>query len=147
MYACVSSGGIAMKVPGRVGEAAVYGAGCWATRDVGVSVSGTGEHVMKCMLARRAAEELASAACAFTGTQAALRDGFLGMLVGTVWRGAGVRRVIRGVRATVSPLLGPPTARMAGVLAARIEGDGVWCGVAGEALGIGVDWRAKPTHP
>jgi taspase (threonine aspartase 1) len=79
VYACVSSGGIAMKVPGRVGEAAVYGAGCWATRDVGVSVSGTGEHVMKCMLARRAADELASAACAFTGTQAALRDGFLGM--------------------------------------------------------------------
>ncbi|KAF7315505.1 hypothetical protein MIND_00065800 [Mycena indigotica] len=53
----VSSGGILLKYSGRIGEAAVFGAGCWAqTREGGVrmacSVSGTGEYIIKTSLAR-----------------------------------------------------------------------------------------------
>lgn len=63
----VSSGGIAVKYPGRVGEAAVVGAGCWAhaQRDIGTgchrrtgvaaSVTGVGERVMKHLVARECA--------------------------------------------------------------------------------------------
>ncbi|KAK1792609.1 hypothetical protein P4O66_012542 [Electrophorus voltai] len=57
--AAVSSGGLAMKHPGRVGQAAHYGCGCWAenARDArpystAVSTSGCGEHLMRTMLAR-----------------------------------------------------------------------------------------------
>ncbi|KAJ7268756.1 nucleophile aminohydrolase [Mycena haematopus] len=59
----VSSGGILLKHPGRVGEAAVYGAGCWARapvddpeqkRKLGMacSVSGAGEYIVRANLAR-----------------------------------------------------------------------------------------------
>ncbi|XP_067845563.1 threonine aspartase 1 isoform X2 [Heptranchias perlo] len=57
--AAVSSGGLAMKHPGRVGQAAVYGCGCWAENTGGhnmystaVSTSGCGEHLVRTMLAR-----------------------------------------------------------------------------------------------
>lgn len=65
----VSSGGLLLKHPGRIGEAALYGAGCWAgvvgkadtdaTRSwMACSVSGTGEAIMRANLARRIADEL-----------------------------------------------------------------------------------------
>ncbi|XP_059929163.1 threonine aspartase 1 [Gadus macrocephalus] len=57
--AAVSSGGLAMKHPGRVGQAAHYGCGCWAQNScnsnpysTAVSTSGCGEHLIRTMLAR-----------------------------------------------------------------------------------------------
>ncbi|KAJ3122108.1 taspase, threonine aspartase, 1 [Nowakowskiella sp. JEL0407] len=61
----VSSGGIFLKFPGRVGEAALVNSGCYArnatlsTLGVAVSVSGVGETIMKVGLAEKLAEEIA----------------------------------------------------------------------------------------
>ncbi|EAU91712.2 asparaginase [Coprinopsis cinerea okayama7 len=71
VVAGVSSGGMLLKLPGRVGEAGVYGAGCWAQQgeslegnhEIGVacSVSGTGEHIMRAQLARTIGERVFTA--------------------------------------------------------------------------------------
>ncbi|KXS20377.1 N-terminal nucleophile aminohydrolase [Gonapodya prolifera JEL478] len=60
-----SSGGISLKMPGRVGEAAVYGAGCWAQNGteagvpaVAVACSGTGEQIMRTRLAEAMSDYL-----------------------------------------------------------------------------------------
>ncbi|KAG0249073.1 taspase, threonine aspartase, 1 [Mortierella polycephala] len=60
----VSSGGIAMKFPGRVSEAALFGAGCWAqdpTDEIAgfaCSMTGAGEQISKTLLARTCTESL-----------------------------------------------------------------------------------------
>ncbi|XP_041469207.1 threonine aspartase 1-like [Lytechinus variegatus] len=62
----VSSGGIALKHPGRVGHAMFIGCGCWAqshtqtssSASVGCSTSGSGEQLLRCNLARTCCEGL-----------------------------------------------------------------------------------------
>lgn len=69
----VSSGGLWLKHSGRIGEAAVHGAGCWAATErvvdeeeggvecmisVGCSVSGTGEQIIRTAFARRLVESI-----------------------------------------------------------------------------------------
>lgn len=62
----VSSGGIALKHPGRVGHAMFFGCGCWAQShtktslsvSVGCSTSGSGEQLMRCNLAQTCCEGL-----------------------------------------------------------------------------------------
>ncbi|XP_076034377.1 taspase 1 isoform X2 [Oratosquilla oratoria] len=59
----VSSGGLLLKHSGRVGQAAVYGCGCWAENNcegsglnISVSTSGCGEHLIRTMFARLCAQ-------------------------------------------------------------------------------------------
>ncbi|RPD74309.1 N-terminal nucleophile aminohydrolase [Lentinus tigrinus ALCF2SS1-7] len=61
LAAGVSSGGLLLKLPGRVGEAAIYGTGCWATRSVACSVSGAGEYITRMSLARTICEAVEAA--------------------------------------------------------------------------------------
>ncbi|KAI7903997.1 putative threonine aspartase [Cokeromyces recurvatus] len=60
----VSSGGISLKFPGRVGEAAIYGSGCWAQDEKGdlpgvaCSTTGTGEQIMRTMFTYKCVQRL-----------------------------------------------------------------------------------------
>lgn len=60
----VSSGGISLKQLGRLGPAAIYGAGCWAYNQrpgkpgVGTVTSGSGEHIIRTVLARECAASI-----------------------------------------------------------------------------------------
>merc|ERR1712025_1406138 len=63
----VSSGGIALKQPGRVGQASCFGCGCWAQRpgteninSTAVSTTGCGEHLVRTFLAKECGKALAT---------------------------------------------------------------------------------------
>jgi taspase (threonine aspartase 1) len=67
--ASVSSGGVAVKSCGRVGEAAVYGSGCWAGHSgaqggvqlaTACSITGLGENIIRAGLSRMVCEVLSS---------------------------------------------------------------------------------------
>jgi len=54
-----STGGPTLKLPGRVGDAAVIGAGTYANENGGVSATGLGEPIMRYVLAKMAVDVLA----------------------------------------------------------------------------------------
>lgn len=76
-----SSGGIVLKLSGRVGQAACYGAGCWSNK-VGpktssVCTTGNGEYLMKTLLAREIAIDLLNCDCPTTTLNQVFNDKFL----------------------------------------------------------------------
>ncbi|XP_005181785.1 threonine aspartase 1 [Musca domestica] len=76
-----SSGGLILKVPGRVGQAATYGAGCWATDTDDLSVAtcttGNGEYLMKTFLAKEICTDLFTSDCAVTSLHKTFKSKFL----------------------------------------------------------------------
>jgi len=68
-----STGGLVGKLPGRVGDSCIVGAGFWADDRFGVLCSGSGEAAIGRQLARRAAEH-ARRLGALAGARAALVD-------------------------------------------------------------------------
>eukprot|EP00093_Oithona_nana_P009424 09424.XXX_436702_435346_1 [CDS] Oithona nana genome sequencing. len=80
----VSSGGIALKQPGRVGQAAVFGCGCWAQKGnpsksaytVGISTTGCGEHLVRTFLAKECALHLRSTRRPLLSLQNCMKEKF-----------------------------------------------------------------------
>ncbi|GFU43949.1 threonine aspartase 1 [Nephila pilipes] len=61
----VSSGGLLLKFPGRIGQSPIYGAGCWAENSrensrpsVACTVTGAGEYLMKTIFAKECSTRL-----------------------------------------------------------------------------------------
>jgi taspase (threonine aspartase 1) len=82
--AAVSSGGIALKQPGRVGQAAVFGCGCWAQNStpphglaVGVTTTGCGEHLIRTALAKECASDLANSRMPISALQSVMKEKFV----------------------------------------------------------------------
>ncbi|XP_011502692.1 PREDICTED: threonine aspartase 1, partial [Ceratosolen solmsi marchali] len=75
-----SSGGIILKYPGRVGQAAIWGCGTWASKgtiSVGSSTSGCGEHLVRTTLARTIAESIIETKCPTTSLYGAMQSNFI----------------------------------------------------------------------
>jgi len=53
LAAATSTGGTALKLPGRVGDSPLPGAGTYATAQAAVSATGKGEHIMRMLAAKR----------------------------------------------------------------------------------------------
>ncbi|XP_037930346.1 threonine aspartase 1-like [Teleopsis dalmanni] len=76
-----SSGGLLLKVPGRVGQAATFGAGVWAadTSDISVATctTGNGEYIMRTFLAKEICTDLLTADCAVRSLHNTFKHKFL----------------------------------------------------------------------
>lgn len=85
--AATSTGGSTGKLPGRVGDSPIIGAGTYADAGIAVSCTGNGEHIIRMTLARLAAflyQEREDAQAAVHGALADLEDtlgGEVGLIV------------------------------------------------------------------
>jgi beta-aspartyl-peptidase (threonine type) len=64
-----SSGGINLRLPGRVGDTPIIGAGTYADRNAGVSTTGHGEEIMRHLLAFRAVKAMSRLKASQAGRQ------------------------------------------------------------------------------
>lgn len=74
LAAGTSTGGCAGSLPGRVGDSPLIGAGTYADGEAAVSCTGIGEDIIRCVLAYRAAVQLAAGVEAMTAAQLCLRQ-------------------------------------------------------------------------
>ncbi|MEK6607661.1 MAG: isoaspartyl peptidase/L-asparaginase [Myxococcota bacterium] len=75
LAAATSTGGIAFKRPGRVGDSPILGAGTWADERFGAaSATGHGESIMRALLAREAIDRLRAGADATAAARAAIGE-------------------------------------------------------------------------
>lgn len=74
LAAATSTGGLGGKLPGRVGDSPIIGAGCWADRRAAVSCTGLGEYFMRTVTAADVAARIAYAGASL----AEAADGALG---------------------------------------------------------------------
>lgn len=76
-----SSGGLILKISGRVGQAATYGAGCWAintkNKSIATCTTGNGEYLMKTFLAREIVTDLQKAQCPIVSLHQTFKTDFL----------------------------------------------------------------------
>lgn len=76
-----SSGGLILKISGRVGQAATYGAGCWAEarsdKCVATCTSGNGEYLIKTLLAKEIVSDLFQCECPATSLHTTFKKKFL----------------------------------------------------------------------
>lgn len=59
LCACTSTGGVTMKLAGRVGDTPLPGAGTYTTTHAAISATGTGEYVVRTLAARQIADDVA----------------------------------------------------------------------------------------
>lgn len=75
LAAATSTGGLSGKLPGRIGDSPIIGAGCWADERVAVSCTGLGEYFMRANCAADVAARVAYAQASLAeAAQGALND-------------------------------------------------------------------------
>jgi isoaspartyl peptidase/L-asparaginase-like protein (Ntn-hydrolase superfamily) len=73
LAAATSTGGTTAKLPGRVGDSPIPGAGTWADQECAVSATGVGEYFLRCGFAHRVAWSVAAGETVSAASEAALQ--------------------------------------------------------------------------